>query len=334
MTVEPALWIDEEHVAAHVSLIEAIDIVQQGFASQARGEIETLGKRHVAWPGGGLYALGAVSAKAGFAATKTWAQTATNTTPLLVLFDRENGSLRAVIEAYALGQLRTAAVSAVATRWLAAPDAGDLAMLGTGRQAFPQVAAMACIRRLRRVRVWSPNVEHRKAFVAHLRAELSREVIEADSLAQALDGAPIVTVATRATEAFVEGAMLAPGVHVNAIGAITAECAELGSSVLERATRVVVDELPVARRLSRELAGFYGESDAAWKGVETLAQVVAGARARTSEKDVTVFKALGSGLSDLVLGLEVFQRVLRAGGGREIPQPERVRPRLLPGGID
>ena len=64
-----ALWIDEEQVAANVSLAEAIDIVQQGFAAQARGEVSVLERSHVSWQGGSLHALGAVSALSGFAST-------------------------------------------------------------------------------------------------------------------------------------------------------------------------------------------------------------------------------------------------------------------------
>lgn len=334
MTDPEVLWVAEEQVGANVSLPEAIYIVQQGFESQARGEAAAMEKSHVAWPGGSLHALGAFSAASGFAGTKTWTHTAKGATPLLLLFELETGALRAVIEAYALGQLRTAAVSAVATQWLAASDADELALIGSGRQALPQVAAVACVRRIRRVRVFSPNPEHRKAFAEQLRADLARQVVEVGSLREALDGAPIVTLATRATAPFLEAGMLASGVHVNSIGAITPERAEVARDVLERAGRIVVDELPAARRLSRELVEFLGPADEGWKGVETLAQLVAARRVRGSEVGLTLFKAMGTGLADLVLGVEVLQRVLRAGGGREIPAPQRVRPRLLPGGFD
>lgn len=333
-TESEALWIDEAQVAANVSLVEAIEIVQQGFVAQARGDATAMPKSHVAWPGGSLHALGAVSAESGLAATKTWTHTASGATPLLVLFDRETGALRAVIEALALGQLRTAAVSAVATRWLAAPDATELALIGSGRQALPQVAAVACVRRLRRVRVYSPDSDRREAFVKALRDELSREVVAAASPAEALEGAPIVTLATRATTPFLEAAMLPRGAHVNAIGAISPERREIARSVLERASRIVVDDLAAARRLSHELMDYCGSDERVWERVETLAEVVADKRSRDEETDLTLFKAIGTGLADLVLGVEIHRRVLRAGGGREIPHPERVRPRLMPGGRD
>ena len=334
MASAEALWISEEQVAANVSLAEAIFIVEHGFASQARGQAAAMEKAHLGWEGGDLHAVGAASPTLGLAGTKTWTHTAAGSTPLLLLFDHETGALRAVIEARALGQLRTAATSAVATRWLAAPEADELALIGSGRQAFAQAAAVAHARRLRRVRVFSPNPDHRKALAAELHVDLSREVVAADSLREALAGAPIVTLATRATTPFLEADLLTDGAHVNAIGAISPDRAELCRSTLARATRVVVDDLPAARRQSRALADFYGSADEAWSGVETLAAVVAAKRGREAGSGITVFKSIGTGLADLALGAEVLERVLRAGGGQPIPQPERVRPRLLPGGRD
>ena len=328
-----ALWIGEEQVAANVSLAEAIDIVQQGFEEQARGEIVVLEKSHVAFAGGSLHAVGAASAVSGFAAAKTWTYASGAAEPLLAIFDAGSGGLCAVVEASALSLLRTAAVCAVATRWLAPPDASELALIGTGRQAFAQVAAVAHVRRLRRVRVFSPNPAHRQALAAQLRSELRRDVLDAGSVAQAVAGAPIVTLATRATAPILEAAALAGAAHVNAIGAISPERAEIARDVLERAQRVVVDDVPAARGLSRELGEFFGGSDASWKAVETLAQVVA-QRRPPSEGGLTLFKAMGTGVADLALGVEVLHRVRRAGGGREIAERSRMRPRLLPGGLD
>jgi ornithine cyclodeaminase len=96
--------------------------------------------------------------------TKTWTHTEGGANPLLILFDAANGQLVAVIEAFALGQLRTAAISGLATRWLAAPDAAEMALVGAGKQALAQVAAVAAVRKLGRVRVASRNPENAAAF--------------------------------------------------------------------------------------------------------------------------------------------------------------------------
>src|SRR5438105_165769 len=142
MPVPSALWITEADVVEMMDLREAIDALEQGLLAEARNEAQNMVKTHAEWGGGAtLHAIGAIFPQAGFVGTKTWAHTPGGATPLLVLLDATTGALKAIIEAFALGQMRTAAASGVATRWLARKDATEFAMIGTGKQALTQVAA-------------------------------------------------------------------------------------------------------------------------------------------------------------------------------------------------
>src|SRR3954465_1352973 len=130
----------EKEVSELIDLPAAIDAVEAGLRLEATGTGGTMEKAHVAWGGGHpLHALGAALPGRNVVGTKTWAHTEGGATPLLLLWQADSGRLLAVIEAFVLGQLRTAAVSAVATRWMAAPDATELAIIGSGKQALPQV---------------------------------------------------------------------------------------------------------------------------------------------------------------------------------------------------
>ncbi|HWP35840.1 MAG TPA: ornithine cyclodeaminase family protein [Thermodesulfobacteriota bacterium] len=325
------LWITEADVVSLVDLADAIAALEEGLRLEARGEAENLVKTHVEWGGGHtLHAIGAVFPGAGLAGTKTWAHTAGGATPLLVLFDSHTGRLKAIVEAFALGQLRTGAASGVATKWLAAEDAQELAIIGTGKQALTQVAAVAAVRRLARVRVFSPTPEHRRRFAERLRATFPFEVVEAASVAEAVRDAPIVTLVTRATAPFLAPEMVARGAHVNAVGAIVPSRAEFEPALLARCHTVAVDSLPQVRELSREFREYYGSGRGAWEAVTPLCRVVARGRPRPPEADVTLFKAMGMGISDLAVGREVYARALRAGAGRPIPHPEPAAPRLAP----
>ena len=104
----------------------------------------------------------------GFAGTKTWAHTAGGATPLVTLWNSDTGKLEAIIEAFALGQMRTGGISGVATARMAAEGADELAIIGTGKQALTQVVAVAAVRPLKRIRVYSPTAENRRAFIAKL----------------------------------------------------------------------------------------------------------------------------------------------------------------------
>src|SRR5262249_40359031 len=166
-----------------------------------------------------LHAIGAVFPDRGFAGTKTWAHTEGGATPLLILFDSNTGALRAVIEAFALGQMRTGAASAVATQYLAAEGAEDMAIIGAGKQALTQVAAILAVRPIKRVRVYSPNEERRELFAARVREELGIEAEASKNIAEAVADASIITTVTRSREPFLSAAMVGPGVHTTAVGA-------------------------------------------------------------------------------------------------------------------
>ncbi len=184
-------WLTEADVVSLMDMGEAINALETGLSMEARGEAQNMVKTHVSWGLHSLHAIGATFLGAGFIGTKTWAHTERAATPLLILFDSHEGTLKAIIEAFALGQLRTGGISGVAARWLAAPDADELAIIGTGQQALTQIAAVAAVRRLKRVRVFSPNPEHRANFAKRLQAEgFDFTVIEAKSVAQAVEGAP------------------------------------------------------------------------------------------------------------------------------------------------
>src|SRR5437667_12404658 len=134
------LWISEADVVAMMDVGEAIVALEKGLRTEAGGEAKNMVKTHVSWGDSStLHAIGAVFTKEQFAGTKTWAHTKGGATPLLILFDSETGRLKAIIEAFAVGQLRTASASGVATNLLSAKEADVFAMIGTGETAIAQV---------------------------------------------------------------------------------------------------------------------------------------------------------------------------------------------------
>ena len=326
MTSYP-IWISEQDVVSLMSLPDAIASLERGLALQASGDARNMVKTHVAWGDNNLHAIGATIPGCGLVGTKTWAHTTGGTCPLLVLFDSESGQLKAIIEAFAPGQMRTGGISGVATQWLSRLDADVLALIGTGKQALAQLAAVAAVRPLRQVRVFSPTAEKRRAFVGRARETFDIEIVEASSVEEATKDAPIITTVTRAKQPFLPASNIAPGAHINAVGAITEERLELNDDVFGRCTRAVVDDLPAAQKLSMELIRTYGKAQR-WAEIASLCDVVAGRRERNASDDITVFKAMGMGISDLALGAEILARAVDAGRGIALPSPARKAPRL------
>jgi ornithine cyclodeaminase/alanine dehydrogenase-like protein (mu-crystallin family) len=330
MSLQSPIWISEAEVVAMMDLGDAIKALEQGLLAEAEGQAWNMVKTHAVWANGAsLHAIGATFPSSGFAGTKTWVHAGGGATPLLILFDSETGGLKTIIEAFALGQMRTASTSGLATHWLAAVDADDFAIIGTGKQAITQVAVVLAVRPLKRIRVFGRNEERRHQFASRLEKEFKIEVVSASSVEEAVKDASIITIVTRATEPLVSADMIASGAHINAVGAIVPSRAEVASDILARSTQIVVDSVPQAQKLSRELMEFCGgPGEEGWKQVKSLASLVAAQRPRGAGDDITIFKSLGMGISDLALGIELYRRAVEQKIGRKFAHPQRVTPRL------
>jgi alanine dehydrogenase len=334
MTVDP-IWISESEVVDLMDLSEAIAALEEGLREEKAGHARTMAKTHVAWNDGDtLHAIGAVFDRKSWFGTKTWGHTHGGATPLFLLWEAATGRLAAVIEAFALGQMRTGGVSGVATRWMSKADASEFAVIGSGKQALAQVAAVALVRPIRTVRVFSPNPANCKAFAQKLSDQgFDFAVVVAPSVEAAVEGADIVTTVTRAREPFIHPASLAHQVHINAVGAITPERQEISQDVMKRCSNAVVDDPGSARRLASEFIQAYGSEEQGWRDVRRLSDMVDSPLASGSA-GLSIFKAMGMGLSDLSLAIELHERASAAGSGRPVPHPVRASPRLRPATSD
>lgn len=323
------IWITEAEVVRLMDLPEAISALESALRAEAKGDAQNMTKALMQYGKSNLHAIGA--RLDGLVGTKTWAHTEGGTCPLLLLWDAQNGSLVAVIEAFAMGNMRTGGISGVAADWLADPAAKVMGLVGTGKQALSQIGTMLAVRPIQRVQVFGPTADKRAAFVARAREEFGVDVVEVNSVEAACKGAQIVTLVTRATQPVLTAAMLAPGSHLNAVGAIAPDREEFTQDVFARVSAVAVDNLAGVQQLSREFKTFYGGNDgdkAGWDKVPTLAELIASGRRRTPQDDITLFKAMGMGISDLALGTELVKRARAGGIGRSIPQPKKAKARL------
>jgi alanine dehydrogenase len=319
MSATATLWISESDVLSLMNIKDAVAALKNGLLLEACGQAVNMVKTHVSWgKGSTLHAIGAVFSDAGFAGTKTWAHAAAGAKPLLILFDSNTGALLAVIEAFALGQFRTGAISGLATEQFASLDASEFAIIGTGKQAMMQVRAVLSVRDISKIHVFGRNKERRDQFVARVQKEFGVETISENSIEDAVKNVPIITVVTRATEPILHASMIAPDTHINAVGAIVPGRYELANDVIDRADIVVLDSISQARELSSELIGLYGEDEARWGGVRSLSAVIESGDKPLRNSGITIFKSLGMGISDLSLGIDIYQKAVRLCVGRTL----------------
>lgn len=325
-------WITESDVVQLMDLGDAIDALTRGLREEAAGSARNMEKTAAHWgKSSNMHAVGAVFEGASVFGTKTWGNTPEGgSTPLLILWNAISAKLWAIIEARALGQMRTGAMSAIATQWMSDRDADDFAIIGSGKQALTQVAAVAAVRPLRRVRVFSPTPAKCTAFADKLRSTFpGTEIRVADDAAHAADSASIITLITRAREPVLTSSMVARGAHVNAAGAITKERREFAQDLFPRATLVAVDTLPGTRQLSAEFIDWYdGKCGGDWTRVQPISAIVAAGKPRPGTTDVSLFKPMGMGVSDVSLGIEIVRRAEASGIGRTMPDPGFGVPRI------
>jgi ornithine cyclodeaminase/alanine dehydrogenase-like protein (mu-crystallin family) len=218
-----------------------------------------------------------------------------------VLFEPGTQRPEAIIDGAALTALRTAAVSGLATRHLARPDASRLLVFGSGVQARSHVQAMRAVRAIDEVIVVGRDHQRAQAFAAEAggRPGEPGEVGSAD----------IVCTCTTSPTPLFDGSQLPPGAHVNAVGAHTPTTRELDSVAIAR-SRVVVETREVAMAEAGDLliAIAEGEVDEHHAAAD-LGELVSGTRVRTSESDITVFKSVGMAFEDLVAARAAVDRL-------------------------
>ena len=231
---------------------------------------------------------------------------------VIVLFDPDDGSLAAIVDAAPVTALRTAASSALATRILAREDAGDLALLGSGVQAGAHLEAMQQVRPIRRVRVWSPNQARRERFAAARSAEGGQTVEPMESAYEAVDGADLICTVTSSPTPVLKGDWIRPGAHINAVGASTPETREVDTATVRR-SRLYVDRRESALAEAGDLLIPIGEGavDRDWI-VGEIGEVLEGSSpGRRKPDEITLFKSLGMAVQDLVAAGVILERLTR-----------------------
>ena len=318
------LIISQREVRELLPMSECIEAVREALAALARGEgIQPL--RPVMWMPERVGALGMMPGYLGTTNTvgiKTVTVFPGNSGTefdshqgTVMLFDGENGRLKAVIDATEITAIRTAAASAVATDLLARPDASVVAILGSGVQAGSHTEAMANVRSVRELRVWSRNPENATRLVDS-RASAGVSMSVAPTVAQAVAGADIVCTTTASPDPVLPGALLEPGMHVNAVGSSVPFARELDGEAVAR-SRLFVDR----RESTINEAGDYLMAKEEGKVDETdivaeIGELLIGAsQGRRSAGEITLFKSLGLAVEDIAAGDVVYRNALASGAG-------------------
>src|SRR5712664_1533173 len=315
------LHISEAEVRAVLTMPLAVEAVEEISRKQATGEVVVHPRRRFELPGGGFFHyMAAADFSLGFVAMKQYTYVRGKLRFLVPLYEMATGDLLAMIEADYMGQLRTGAASGVATKYLARKDSRVAAIIGTGGQARTQLEAVAAVRKLESVRAYGRDAAKREKFCKEMSERLGVPVLPCVSAGEAVRGADIVCTATTTSQPVVSGTDLAPGAHINAIGANHAHKRELDDEAVASADIIVVDSVEQSRQEAGDLIIAFHGDEICWTGVKKLSVFVAAtATGRTSDAEVTLFKSNGIASWDLAVAMKVYALAREKKLGRELP---------------
>lgn len=312
-----------EEVLRLLPMADAIAAMEEAFLSVAGGEAHQPLRSVVRPPqASGLmglmpsYAAGSFGVKVVCVFPDNRARGLDSHQGAVLVLSGETGELQAVVDASAVTAIRTPAVSALATRFLARPDAQDMAVLGAGRQGRGHARALALVRSLRRIRVYDLVPERAAAFARDVQAELGLPVEAVTSAEEAVWGADLVVTTTNSREPVLRGDWLASGAHVCAVGASTPLERELDVEAVARASlfadRRESIEAESADYLEAVKSGAIGSDHVR----ADLADLVSGAHpGRVAADEITLFKSLGLAVEDLAAARRVYELAASEGLG-------------------
>jgi alanine dehydrogenase len=296
------LYVSEAEVAELLTPAEALAAVEASLARLARGEVDNPPRVTLPIPGGQFAVMPCVDRGLGYAGLKTYAWTRGSSPFLVVLISLAPPAVAAIVEAGALGELRTAAASAVAVQRLAGRGAATLGVIGCGRQAASHVAALrSAVPRLERVIAYCRTAKSLAAFCAEHDCEPAGSAREAAAC-------DVVVTATTSTEPVLRGAWLSDGACVCGVGGNGLSARELDDFTLERAAFVCTDSRAQAMNEAGDISGPVARGVLAESDVHELQDVVGGElRGRRSDGDVVLFKSNGLAAWDVALAARVAE---------------------------
>jgi ornithine cyclodeaminase/alanine dehydrogenase-like protein (mu-crystallin family) len=309
MKTDQALYLNEEQVREHLRMIDLIPTMEKALIDFSAGRVTQPVRSIISIdpPGGFLGLMPALTPDGlGLKAVTFYPSNIERGIPThmatIFLVDPQTGTPLAIMDGRLITEMRTAAVSAAATKLLAPPDANILAILGSGVQARSHVEALRLVRRFEEIRVWSPTKEHADQFAS----EISATAMSAE---KAVRGADVVVTVTNSKEPVLRGSWLKPGCHVNAVGACRPDWRELDDEVMSNV--ILVDSREAALKESGDLilsgAKIYAELGEALTGKITT---------RTNE--TTIFKSLGMAVEDITAATLVYRSAIQPDGAASV----------------
>lgn len=295
------IHITEEQVRKNLSVRDCIEVLRDAF----RRPFINIPRYRLKSTSSLLHVMSASIPELNIMGLKSYGTSRTAGDFAVLLFEETTGKLMAVVEADALGQIRTGAASGLATDLLARKDAAVGAVIGTGFQGETQLLAIDAVRAFQQIRIFSRSEENRRSFVHNMQPQVRARLVEAVSAEECSRGADVICTITSSREPVVFGEWLSPGCHINAAGVNWANKRELDETAVRRAGFICVDHREQSKIEAGDLIGVISN----WDDVAELSDVAKGRTGRASADQITLFKSNGIAAEDIAAALFLYRKL-------------------------
>lgn len=314
-----ALFLRESDVEQLLTMQTTLELVERVHREYSTGNAIDVPRERTRLPKAALHILQGAVPSAGVFGYKAYTSSREGIRFLVYMFNAERGNLEAIVEANHLGMMRTGAAGGVAAKWLARADAKVAGIFGSGWQAQGQLEALAAVRSLERVKVFSRTAEKVAKFCDRMGKKLSLQVTPAASPEDAVRASDIVvTITTSATPVF-SGEWLAPGTHVNAAGSNSLLRREIDETTVNKSGVIVVDSRPSALKEAGDLLPSLEKGRLHAGALTELGEVIASIRpGRVNAEQISLFESQGMAMQDLIIAAEITRLARAKGMGQEV----------------
>ncbi|MGP5209486.1 ornithine cyclodeaminase family protein [Psychrobacter alimentarius] len=243
----------------------------------------------------------------------------------ITVSNNATGEILAFLDGIYITQVRTAALSGIATKYLAKQDSRVAAVVGTGGMAYEQLNAILTVRpTIKQVYIWNRTLDKAQQFQEKFNKEYPHWAVDfevCDNITSAIQNADIINLATRATTGLFEASQIKPNAHINAVGAYQATMKEVSNSVIEVSTSVIIDDAEGGLHEAGDLIQAHNDSDCGWiwdQLTGTLSDLVNKKVIinLSDDKGVTLFKSVGAASFDAAVALKIAQKAKKEGLGQ------------------
>lgn len=315
-----ALYITEDDVRSVMDMEKSILIMHKAFKELASGRAINVPRQRVRAPGIMLHTMSAANEYLHYVGWKAYTTTKTGAQFHVAIYDQESGEMRALIEGDFLGQLRTGAVSGVATEYMARPDSKVVGLFGAGLQARTQLQAVCLTRKIEFVSVYSRDFEKCSRFAEEMTELCDVEVSASHSPDETAAEKDIVICATTSKAPLFDGRVLDEGTHLNVVGSNHRTRREIDRTTIKRADVIVCDDIEQCKMEAGDFIQPVEEGITDWRLMHNLCEIVAERQTgRATDDQVTLFKSVGLAVEDVAMAVKVYELVLEEGLGSDLP---------------